>query len=101
MPLDSGNDVSHRVHTPYCTVVEKGTTKGIVAARAAAEDESGLLVGYYFLQLQVNLLRRKVVIVKSGGDESGIGKHVVHQLCLGGVARGAVAVDIHEGIVHI
>ena len=63
MPLDSGNNVAHRVDAPYSAVVEKGATQGIVAASAAAEDETGLFVGYYFLQLPVYLLRREVVLI--------------------------------------
>ena len=77
MPLDCGNNVAHRVHAPYNTVVEKGATKGIVAARAAAEDEAGLFVGYYLLQLSVYLLWGEVVIVESRGDESGVREHVL------------------------
>ena len=48
----------------------------------------------------VYFLGLKRVVVESGRYQSCVGEHGLQEMGLGGIAGGAVAVDVHEGMIH-
>jgi hypothetical protein len=75
MSADGGEDVPDGVDAPDDTGVEMTTAESIVTSHAAAENQVGLFFCNDLLQLVVNCLRGKAVVVECGGNHMGFRKH--------------------------